>query len=360
MPFRPRIFERTFSTELYELLLHTRCGKAGKFSITEAGLLKLFANALELAKETRNFNGNRITSHDFCALCQGKRWNSEQRCWARNSVYERFHPVDKWPECYSEKMPTTAITYPWKDFDCLDYLPQFLKGVEERLGRNDERTYFFDVVFNDQNDPDITVEHRGEVFKGILFYLKVAELVYEGAKEHVAFMFNRAMMRAWCAAEAATRGRSIMRTRGIFEEDVGELILQGDTDCTVFIIVEGLTDLENDVWKCSDDAYDQLQAFDPNDLKSIRDQIDTSHGGKPGFDFLISVLVGSALSAYASLHSVRDPRRLLARAPRPTGTFFWLRIEYPSLSKICLSLRPDWTTESPRLAGGARKRCFIS
>jgi hypothetical protein len=304
---------------LRALLASTPSGKWGKYSLTRDGLEKVTHKLLGVAKE-RGYQKDDFTSHDLQALFQGKIWKDEDAGWCGVPSDEQakliFHPMDKFQAYYSDKMPAVLITYAWKDFRLITDLPRFLDEYEkivksESPGSYQERTYWIDIAFNDQNCPDITL------------YLEIADILYAESERHAAFLFKATLNRAWCCHEAATRLKAAMTAWRLNEEQVAALIRAGDPACTTFVMVPGRTALERDVWGKAGESrrrFDSMEAQVPSDLLAIRSAILARWETPAAFDFAMVVARNAALAKYAQMHPVRPPPpsfRARARATAP-------------------------------------------
>ncbi len=136
------------NAELLELLKETPSGKFKKYSITRANMLTLLHVLLGIAKKERGFQKDDITSNDLQALFQGKSWVNG--AWAEMGDINalQFHPIEKFPELYSDKMPDRIISYPWKGFGLLTDLQLFLYGCERLKPAESDATLWLDILYN--------------------------------------------------------------------------------------------------------------------------------------------------------------------------------------------------------------------
>lgn len=312
------------SDELREMLEKTPSGKHGKYSITSNGMSKLFPKLLLIARQEREFEGEDLTSHDCAALFQGKSWENG-RWTAEKDVALQFHPMDKFPDLYSDKMPDAPISYPWKNFGLIRDLPQFLDACKKEVVDEFETTLWLDILFNCQNSPDIKL------------YLKIANGLYTGAELHFAFLFGGLLTRAWCISEIVTRYRSALTKSGLWKEGQdnteavikgGELLREGHPAFTIFVTVQGRTDLFKDVVWGGVDRFGRMKAFDPEDLAEITSQILQIFGIAAALNFMLIVVRNAVISRYAALHLVRRPRppppspRPVMETPPASFTYF--------------------------------------
>ncbi len=156
----------------------------------------MFRKLLPIAKE-RGYTKDNFTSHDCAALFQGKSWKA--RKWAAEKDWRlQFHPMHRFPELFSAKMPDRMISYTWAGFTLLADLPRFLDAAERLhpLAAGGEAcTHWLDITFNDsdQNSPDIQL------------YLSIADELYLGAELHFAFLCGGMVRLALCNHEIVTR-----------------------------------------------------------------------------------------------------------------------------------------------------------
>ena len=117
-------------------------------------------------------------------------------------------------------------------------------------------------MFNDQNAADMTGQ------------LDAAELVYRGARFHYALMLNDPFARGWCLFELMVRILAGMAARGMTRpEDLVPLILGREPLFTRLVIVEGLTDVFNDVTGTFYNRFGRMSTFDPRDMAAIKQAI---------------------------------------------------------------------------------------
>ena len=364
------------SDDLREKLSKTPSGRHQRFSITRPGLSEIIPKLLLIANG-RGFTGDDITSHDLAALFQGKSWKNGK--WTEEKDKKlQFHPMDKFQEHYSGKMPTRMISYTWASFGLIKVLNRFLNECEKLFSQieNSEATYWCDILFNDQNHPDMKL------------YLGIADGLYSAAERHFAFLFGGMMARARCIAEIITRFLAALKVMGLWKEcqdntdaviKGGELLSKGDPAFTTFVTVEGLTDLVKDVLEDgkgrygSVDRFGTLQAFDDNDLKDIKEMALRMAANPEAFNFLMTVIRSAVLSRHADQHPVRSahpsiaslltaaptpsahpgPGRAPARAPPAPHT-------RPPLTQRCLQpppsvARSDWSHAWERERGGGHE-----
>ena len=305
-----------FSGDLRALLLETKSGQKQLHSLRWKTAPAFFAELLSIAKKERGFTGDDITSHDCAALFQGKSFVDGK--WAEEQQALKFHPMDRpeLAEFYSAKMPDVMVSYTWARFGLTKHLPQFLGEFRARVpegGLSDEEaTFWLDVVFNDQNSPNMKL------------YLDIAELLYSGARFHAAFLFGRMLTRAWCVAEIKARFLSALSALGLLAEGAedrtaaviegGERLAAGEPAFTAFVTVRGLTDLDGDVLDralgaaaAPSDRFARLDAWDKGDLAAIRGALLAAFGSKEAFNFYMRVVRGAVLRRHAALHPAGAP-----------------------------------------------------
>ncbi len=296
------------SDDLREKLKMTHSGNHGKYSITRKGLSEIFQRLLRIAKEERGFEEKDMTSHDCAALFQGKSWKSGQWKGEKDEKLQ-FHPMDRFPELYSDKMPDRITTYTWTMFKLIGHLPQFLDACEEMVptSPNGETTYWMDILFTCQNSHDIKL------------YLSIADGLYSGAEFHFAFLFGGMLSRAWCNAEIVARFVAALKSLGLWTESQdrtdaiirgGELLREGRPAFTIFVTVEGLTHLENDAIKDGHDKYSvdrfgTMQALDANEKREIQGQTLQIFLRAEAFNFMMVMVRSAVLLRHADMHPVR-------------------------------------------------------
>jgi hypothetical protein len=294
----------SLSADLREKLLLTPTGKKGKYSLTRQCLEMIFPALLRIAKEERGFEGEDITSHDCAALFQGKSWKDGSWTDTKDKNLQ-FHPVERFPELFSDKMPDRMKSYTWAKYGLIKDLPHFLDQCEILAppNANGETTYWVDILINDQNSPDIKL------------FLDLADNFYSASAMHIADLFGGMLDRAWCNSEIATRFLSGLKSKGLWKEGQentaavirgGELLREGDPAFTIFVAVEGLTDVEKDI-ACKDtvDRFGGLKAFDQGDLKEIKRVILEVYGSAEAFNFTMVVVRNAVLERYADTHQAR-------------------------------------------------------
>jgi hypothetical protein len=308
-------FQFKMSDALCEMIKKTPSGKHRKYSITRKGMSKIFSKLLVIAREERGFVGKDLTSHDCAALFQGKSWICGR--WAENKDERmQFHPMDKFPQHFSDKMPDRVLSYPWAEFGLIEILPLFLDACEQEVLAEDDTTLWLDILFTDQNSHDIKL------------YLKIADQLYSEAELHFAFIFGGLLSRAWCISEIITRFRSFLIRLGLWKEGQdntqavihgGELLRDSCVASTIFVFVKGFTDLNRDVTRYGNfDRFECMAAFDPNDLREIKESILALFGTAAAFNFMLVVVRNAIISRYAARYPVRGDSPPLVRAPIDT------------------------------------------
>ena len=218
--------------------------------------------------------------------------------------------MDKFPELFSDKMPDRMKSYTWAKYGLIQELRYFLDECEILAPPNayGETTYWVDILINDQNSPDIKL------------FLDIADNFYSASAMHIADLFGGMLDRAWCNLEIATRFLSGLKTKGLWKDGQentaaiirgGELLSEGDPAFTIFVAVEGLTDVEKDI-ACKDtvDRFGGLKAFDQNDLREIKRGILEVYGSAEAFNFTMVVVRNAVLERYANNHQARLAVRL--------------------------------------------------
>ena len=290
----------------------TQSGRHGKHSITRQGLAELFRRLLPIARQ-RGYTKDDLTSHDCAALFQGKA--CKDGAWtAGKDPRLQFHPMDKFPELYSDKIPDRMISYTWAGFMLIADLPLFLDEAERLAPPSADGgapSYWLDIVFTCQNSPDIKL------------YLRIADGLYSGAELHFAFLCGGMVGRAWCNAEIVTRFLAGLRAHGLAgpgqdRTDAvirgGELLAAGDGAFTIFVTVTGRTDLKKDILADGKvDRFGSMAAFDANDLQEIKDSTLAVFASAAAFNFAMVVVRNAVLSRYADRHPVR---RAVVRSPQ--------------------------------------------
>jgi len=309
------------SDALREDLKKTQSGKHGKYSLTRQGLAELFRRLLPVARQ-RGYTKDDLSSHDCAALFQGKAWKDGE--WAADKDPRlQFHPMDRFPELYSDRMPDRMISYAWAGFMLMADLPLFLDASEEMAPTSADggtTTYWLDIFFTCQNSPDIKL------------YLSIADGLYSRAELHLAFLCGGMVQRAWCIAEMVTRFIAGLRAHGRWGEGQdrtdavirgGELLAEGDRAFTTFVTVNGRTDLNKDMMAGVADRFESMEAFDANDLKEIQGKTLAVFGSAAAFNFAMAVVRSAVLSYYADRHPVRASRCVsiaLCTPPAHPGT----------------------------------------
>jgi hypothetical protein len=294
---------------LREDLKKTKSGKHGKYSITREGLAKLFRELLLIARE-RGYTKDDLTFHDCAALFQGKSY--KDGAWAAEKDKSlQFHPMDRFPALFSDKMPDRMISYTRAGFTLIADLPLFLNECEKLhppTGGGEAPTYWLDIAFNCQNSPDI------------ILYLSIADGLYSGAEMHFAFVCNGMVCCAWCNADFVTRTQAGLRAHGLAGDGqnrtdaiirAGELLAEGDPAFTVFVAVKDRTSLDTDIMDFDEaDRFGRMCAFDPNDLATIKERTMKVFGTPAAFNFAMIVVRNAVLTRFAQQHPVSPPPAL--------------------------------------------------
>ena len=323
----------TLPPDLRKELLKTPAGKRNKFSLTPDGIEKIFPALLQVARAPeRMYDRDDLTSHDCAALFQGKKWMDGR--WTEE-VYEhlKFHPVDMFPQYYSEKMPDRMQSYPWAIFWLIKDLRNAINEYE-KIVPNDNRseTYWLDILVNDQNSTDMKL------------FLDLADVFYANAPRHFALLCGGFMDRAWCISEMITRYIAALKILGLWKEGQdktdgiiqgGEHLQNGHPAFTTFITVPGLTDLYRDIicgGEC--DRFRSMQAFKEEDLQAIQDRAEEKFGRPETFKFMCAVIRSLVLSHYADTHKVHRASACSAagRAPprcSPVCPPLWREMDRP-------------------------------
>jgi hypothetical protein len=149
-----------------------------------------------------------------------------------------------------------------------------------------------DILFNDQNAPDMGGQ------------LAAAELVYRWARFHYALMLFDPCSRGWCLYELLVRILAGMAALGLARAaELVPLILRRDARFTRLVIVEGLTNVFNDVTGTFYDRFNRMTTFKPSDMADIKRAIMDKVGSAAAFDLLISSY------RHAAIQNTRQVRR---------------------------------------------------
>ena len=299
----------TFSNELRAKLRDIPSGKFEKFSITRIGLSQIFPKLLGIARKERGFTGEDLTSHDCAALFQGRVWTDAG--WSVEiDEKKQFHPVEKFSEHFSDKLPGRMGSYTWAKFRLIKDMPLFLDAYEKVAVpcANGETTYWFDVLISDQNSSDITRS------------LGIADGLYSEAERHTAWLCGGMLTRAWCISEIVTRLLAVLNALGLWIKGQdntdaiivgGEHIRAGHPAFTTFVTVQGLTDFDRDLFAKDErgnksvDYFAGMQAFDKGDLAAIKKRILAMLGSAEALNFAMIVVRNAILLRHADQHRVR-------------------------------------------------------
>ena len=115
-----------------------------------ANVLTLLRKLLGICKKERGYPKDDIASNDLQALFQGKSWVNDAWVDTGDTNALQFHPIEKFPELYSDKMPDRIISYPWKGFGLLTDLQSFLDGCERLKPAESDATLWLDILYNSQ------------------------------------------------------------------------------------------------------------------------------------------------------------------------------------------------------------------
>ena len=148
-------------------------------------------------------------------------------------------------------------------------------------------------MFNDQNAADMSGQ------------LAAAELVYRGARFHYALMLNDPFSRGWCLYELLVRILAGMAALGLGARaaELVPLILRRDARFTRLVIVEGLTNVGNDVTGTFYDRFGRMTTFKPSDMAEIKRAIVDKVGSAAAFNLLVSSY------RHAAIQNTRQARR---------------------------------------------------
>ncbi len=140
------------------------------------------------------------------------------------------------------------------------------------------------MYFNDQNAKDISEE------------LAEAELGYTKWKYHYALMRNRPMSRGWVLFEFLVRILAGMQIKGLTRpEDITPYILDRDPLFTRLVIVDGLTDIEQDVNGENFDRFATMSTYEPADLAIIQARILEVCGSAAVFNRILNFYRAAAI-----------------------------------------------------------------
>ena len=289
--------------DLSEKMKNTVSGRCRRFSISLEGIIQLVDGLLRISREERGFIGDDLTPHDCAALFQGKTFHSGE--WSNErDLSLQFHPMDRFPDLYSEEWPACTVSYPWGGFKLKKYVKLFAEALYAG-SRCPRGTFFFDIFFNCQNTTDTKL------------YLSVVDDLIFLTDCHFLCLKDTMLSRGWILHELCSRLRSIIiRFRLMGSESsntamtgaiirLGEMIRQGRT-ALVFGIVKGITDLNKDLFKGSSDLLGSCVVFDPNDLTEIKAHAVGYFGGLEAVNFALKVVSDSALATHADNHPNDD------------------------------------------------------
>jgi hypothetical protein len=273
-----------------------------KLSITYQGFRDLVDAVAPQIKSVR------FTSHDMRAIFRGE---VDHPKFTRS----RFHPLDKFAECYSDRPPDYAISYPW-DLDLLSEVTEFFQAFKSKLhhagaSEFDEATFWIDIAFIDQNNQNMERE------------LSHSQDVYRTAIGHLLFLAKRPLARGWILFELAFRLFSIMSEFGIAFEDmlryltlmVGDVENPGSemTHCNKFksrstfneyslghilevsfpqiIVCNGVTNLQTDLYDyCGRETFKNMKTCKSEDKKMLQKRLELLLGSETKFDQIINQL----------------------------------------------------------------------
>ena len=239
-----------------------------------------------------------FTSNDLKSLFQGKK------------LSPKFSPFQgKYKRFYSEREPDVVITYTWKTC-LLSELPKFLDEFEVLIGsictmNNNSLTYWIDIFFVDQNEPDIVGA------------LEKVERIYQRARFHAVFMSKSCFRRGWCLFEVAIRLKAVMDSYGESRQSENgknhmiELITQrniinnGHVTVPVLVIIpehnDSITSLIQELLEL-DDLYSSMVTSEVSDKKHIQDRICRTHGSADAFNSLVLMLALAEAARFLSAH----------------------------------------------------------
>ena len=150
-----------------------------------------------------------------------------------------------------------------------------------------------DILFNDQNAPDMGGQ------------LAAAELVYRWAPFHYALMLLDPFSKGWCLYELLIRILAGMAALGLARAaELVLLILRRDARFTRLVIVEGLTNVDNDVTGTFYDRFGEMTTFKPSDMADIKRAIVEKVGSAAAFNLLVSSY------RHAAIQNTSQVRRL--------------------------------------------------
>ena len=293
--------------ELLEKLKDTPSGKYGKFSIKRENINSLVTELLAIANE-RGFVKSDLTSSDCQALFQGKTWDTAGYKWSEERQDQlKFHPIERFPHLYSAEWPEGIPSYTWYQFTLRDNLIKFLDQLEKYLPRevNGIQGYWLDILFTDQNSSREQMELN----------LDIADDFYFLTKIHFACVCRKMLGRIWVIHELIIRLKSIIVKNDLMSEgreltdailEVGTMIKAGDATCTIFVTVDGLTDIHNDIHYGGYDRLAEAEATYPDDKMLICLRTEQSVGIGAA-NFAIKVLGDAAITRHADRIKVNSP-----------------------------------------------------
>jgi hypothetical protein len=210
--------------------------------------------------------------------------------------------------------------------------------------------YWIDIFFNDQNTTDMP---------GVL---SVAERRYRRAQFHYALMLNDPFSRGWCLFEMMIRILAGMRALDLARpEDIVPLILMRDSRFTRLVIVEGLTNVYNDVTGRKYNRFGQMATFDSVERDMIQRRIIKACRSSATFNMLLSCYRSAAIQNFRQVRwrrreptvtragttstAHRRPKARQHRAPMGGAAVLWGRGSARSVS-----------SDAPRWLAGAGRR----
>ena len=118
-------------------------------SLTRSGLQALMLELRALAAQ-KGHKRELLTALDAAAIFTDGAFRAEpKRFYGRRSGL-RFHPMDRYPACYSPRPPDVALTFSWSAMCLQHHLPRFLDQLDAILGGGvEDRTYWIDVLLLD-------------------------------------------------------------------------------------------------------------------------------------------------------------------------------------------------------------------
>ena len=288
---------------LREKLKGTQSGLWGLYSITRANIAALVAAILIIAGE-RGFVGNDLTSEDCRAVFQGKTWTTTG--WSKEGMETlKFHPIEKFPHLYSSEMPERIASYTWFKFTLRGNLGQFLDQLEALHPPNVDGTtsYWLDILFSDQNSKQMALN------------LEIADHYYHLTKFHFACVCRGMLSRIWVIHELIVRLKSVIILFRLMEGgksltdaiiEVGKRIMNGDPSCTIFVTVQSLTNLDEDIGWDKTNRLGDAKASVASDKDAITDKTKQSIGIEAA-NFAIKLLADAAITNYANRRPVCLP-----------------------------------------------------